>query len=83
MIITQTHIIFPDGTLCKGVEFKTVHLDIAFEWLARTKHNEIECSEGETITIPKLEWLNSDLFVNDLSKQYELLEFTLNKICKH
>lgn len=68
--------------LSTGIVIKVLKIDIdeAIEWLKSKGYNHIEDSEGEVISLDPITYFYSDLFINNVAHQVELIADTLNKI---
>lgn len=81
-LINEYQVIF-----LKGYEFPipdVTELKISmvkvYEWIEATGANELLCSEGEIIDLNPKEFIYSDLFINSIEKQHQLIHYVIKDL---
>ena len=81
-LINEYQVIF-----LKGYEFPIpdvtelkISMAKVYEWIEATGANELLCSEGEIIDLNPKEFIYSDLFINSIEKQHQLIHYVIKDI---
>jgi hypothetical protein len=82
IIVTQYQVIFPKGYKfpIQDVTELKISIEKVYEWIEATGSNELLCSEGEIIDLNPQEFIYSDLFINSIEKQHQLIHYVIKDI---
>ena len=87
IIVTEWQVWFLKGYDFGDIKIKNdtpseLKISIAkvYEWIEATGSNELLCSEGEIIDLEPKEFIYSDLFINSIEKQHQLINYVIKDL---